>query len=294
MADGMNGCNLFASAGSKQKKIPHSTNTFFGHPAESILEKHEANELGRESRSLAESAAEREEAEEDGRIYAACTSALSCNREVSSNSRADLQYHGAVAVVCAHVIPAERCAIAMPGPEQHIFYTAAFKELYTKRPDVCEAYLDVMCRYHLQFYNMLQELVDLGVLPRNVVQDVKALLPWMHAFDHDLSCQLKFSGLYQAGVGRRVGEQTESWWSLVKSFAKKARYMSPRNWWDGFNRLYTLLSSHKQYGFPRMMEKKILRIEQKLGQFFYGLFVEVQVPSFLLKYDVSSWFLLVQ
>ena len=266
MADGMNGCNLFASAGSKQKSIPPSTNSYFGGPAKSILDKHETNELGKESRALAESAAEREQEEEDGRIYAACTSALSCNREFSTGTRADLQYHGAVAVVCTHIIPVERCAIAMPAPEQHMYYTAAFKELFTKRPDVRYVYLDIMCRYHRQFYIMLQELVDLGVAPSNIVQDVKALLPWMHAFDHDLSCQLVFSGLYQTGVGRRVGEQTESWWSLVKSFAKKARYMAPRNWWDGFNRLYKLLSTQKQRDFPQMMKKKILRVEQKRGE----------------------------
>jgi hypothetical protein len=48
-----------------------------------------------------------------------------------------------------------------------------------------------MCRYHNQFKNVLQVLADLGFATNNVVQQVQMLLPWMHAFDHDLSCQLR-------------------------------------------------------------------------------------------------------
>jgi hypothetical protein len=44
-------------------------------------------------------------------------------------------------------------------------------------------------------------------LPDCSCLQLKIMVPWMHAFDHNLACQRKFSGLYQvcACLGRSAG-----------------------------------------------------------------------------------------
>ena len=47
--------------------------------------------------------------------------------------------------------------------------------------------------------------------------------------------------------------------------------MTARNWWDGMNLLYFLLTRHKQRGFLAMLERKIRKIEEKEGWFFVSV-----------------------
>ena len=93
------------------------------------------------------------------------------------------------------------------------------------------------------------------------------LVPWMHAFDHDLPCQLKFNPLYRLGAGRRVGEQTEQLWAKMKPFAKIARYMCFHNWWDGMNFLLQGIARKTQAKMPATLLRRITSNETKLGEF---------------------------
>ncbi|KAG7672377.1 hypothetical protein NADE_001807 [Nannochloris sp. 'desiccata'] len=261
-ADGMNAANRFASAGMATRHLKPTTSSYLANPARRILD---MTNLDRNfERDEAARLAQRvEEADmSHSGVLPPCTTALSCNREISFFNRADLDHCGVVSIVCSHNIPALGCTIAMPAPEQHAYYDAAFREFLTNRPEIDAIYLDLMCRYHGRLKLLLQDLTEAGILPPEVT-NIKLLLPWMHAFDHDLTCQLKFSGLYQEGTGRRVGEQTESWWAIIKAWCKRARYMSPRQWWDGLNRMYLLLTRQKQQGFPLMLEKKLDRNKKK-------------------------------
>lgn len=70
--------------------------------------------------------------------------------------------------------------------------------------------------------------------------------------------------LLQDGVARRVGEQTEALWSLTKPFQKRARYMTPAHWQDNTNPLLWQLTLRKQKRFPRMLRRKLVRIETKI------------------------------
>jgi hypothetical protein len=70
----------------------------------------------------------------------------------------------------------------------------------------------------------------------------------------------------QDGVARRVGEQTEALWSLTKPFHKRARYMTPAHWQDNTNQLFWQLTLRKQKHFPRMLERKLIRIKKKIGK----------------------------
>ncbi len=129
---------------------------------------------------------------------------------------------------------------------------------------------------------------------------LRVMVPFMHAFDHDLDCQLENSGLYQVrntdstciydvlgcvssgriklpptsaqhllrpqdGVGHRVGEQSEQEWSLIKPFALIARYMTPAHWWQGFNLLFELLARVKQAALPELLDKKMRNMHTAIG-----------------------------
>lgn len=264
--DGMNGLNRFESAGEAQKDLMPSTKLYLGNPAARILQNRNSEEQEREDRQVAERAAEAALAasgENIASVIPACTSALSCNRELSHLNRAEMDICGVVSIVCAHNIPALRTTIAMTAPENHSFYDAAFREFFKFRSNGIDAiYLDLMCRYSARLKLLIDDMVE-GDTTLAPLREVDMLLPWMHAFDHDLSCQLDFSGLYRLGAGRRVGEQTESWWAELKPWAKIARYMSRKNWWDGLNRLYLLHTRHKQRKFPAVMASKIKRIASK-------------------------------
>ena len=69
----------------------------------------------------------------------------------------------------------------------------------------------------------------------------------------------------QAGVGRRIGEQTEHFWSDTKPLTKLARYMSRANWWDAFNLLFIQLVRIKQAAFPALIASKVAKNKKKLG-----------------------------
>ena len=69
----------------------------------------------------------------------------------------------------------------------------------------------------------------------------------------------------QEGVGRRVGEQSEHFWSRVKPFSLLARYMSRAHWWDGFNTLCALLVYRQQRDLPELLRKKLKAIPITIG-----------------------------
>jgi hypothetical protein len=144
-----------------------------------------ANEAALQSREAADVA--------DG--LPACTTALSCNREIAG-ARGEVDRQGLVAVVCAHAFPGLDLVAPMPTPEQHSYYDYLLEHLVRARPDIKAIYLDLSCRYKQRFLRLLQRLRTEGRISIGP-EDVKLLLPWMHAFDHDMSCQLQNSGLYQ-------------------------------------------------------------------------------------------------
>jgi hypothetical protein len=176
-----------------------------------------------------------------------------------------MEFTGQVAVVSSHIFPGLGLAVGMTTPEQHIFYDMVLGEALKCTSHLGVIFLDLMCRYHARFNLLREGLIERGIV-KAAAKNIKLLLPWMHGFDHDMDCQLEFSGLYAEGVGRRVGEQTESWWAKIKPFSKIARYMTFAHWWDGYNMLYHTLSRAKQIGLASTLESKINRIKAKIGE----------------------------
>ena len=207
--DAINSANLFASSAGAGSCIEHTTDTYLSDAASRVRTSHSSGALRNEAAARADAADERaaevqRAAEEARRLgeggtqrYAAqaCTTALSCNRETTNNAgRGEMWITGMVAAACMHVVPGLRLAIAMFGPEEHYYYDELLRDAFKDRPDLAAVYLDLACRYKHRFQGLMEQLQRDEVVAN--ADAVKLLLPWMHAFDHDLQCQLKHSGMY--------------------------------------------------------------------------------------------------
>ena len=187
-ADGMTKACRYSNVGTAQLDRAPSTCTYLGPVAEDVIEAHRCGRL-------TSAAQERRRAEAEADVGASCTSALTCNRS-SAGSRGDTDRAGMVGLVCAHTFPVRGAFVAMVTDEQHAYYEHAFEYLLRKRPDVKVVYLDLACRFKKRWEQMVQRLVAAGAVTHRAAE-IKLLLPWMHAFDHNMECQLQFSGLYQ-------------------------------------------------------------------------------------------------
>lgn len=194
----------YKSAGRSQAGIQPSTSTYMAGVAAQVILDHGSGILRSEAQERAAAAAQERaaneaalqsrEADAAGGLPA-CTTALTCNREIAS-ARGDVDRQGLVAVVCAHAFPGFNLVLGMPTHEQHSFYDYVLEELLRKRPDVKAIYLDLSCRYKQRFLRLLLRLQTEGRICVGP-EDVALLLPWMHAFDHDMSCQQLNSGMYR-------------------------------------------------------------------------------------------------
>eukprot|EP00887_Chlorella_sp_A99_P007383 scaffold2.g7383.t1 len=238
------GCK-FANCGCKQQGIEPSTSTFLGGKAFKRVDKMQQEQQQQQPGS----------APEDEAASATCTTALHCSRTTTLH-RGLLDICGLAIIVCAHGFPALGLALAIPSAEQHAFYDALFSALLLARADICHIYLDLACRYAGAFQRLLHGMVDRSEIAPAVARRIRLLVPWMHAFDHDLSCQLLYRGLDLKGAGRRIGEGTEHLWSLVKPVGKLLRYAARHHFVDQYNAALGLLSAIKQLEFPQLLCNK--------------------------------------
>ncbi len=257
-ADAITSANRFASAGKSQAGIKPSTSTYLSDAARKVM-------TGAASRVTATATASAGAAAADAVATPECTVALTCNRERSNAGRAELDAYGLVAFVCIHTIPCLDLAVVMNAPEQHSFYERALEYILQRRPDLKFMYLDLMCRFHAKVALMIKDLEERKVLAPGEC-DPALLLPWMHSFDHNVACQLGFGPLYHEGAGRRHGEQTEQLWSLLKPYAKIARYMAWHHFWDGINMVFTAITLRAQASFPATLRGRLKHTVEKLGE----------------------------
>ena len=201
--DAMNSANLFASSAGADSEIEHTTQTYLGAPASRVRQAFDSKSVREEAKKRADAASKRAADEElavkeggAGRPAAhSCNTALSCNRETTGHAgRSEMFITGIVAAACVHAVPAMQLAIAMFAAEEHYYYDELLRAAFALRPNLAGIYLDLACKYHHRFRRLLEQLAQ-----EEKISDpgaVQLMLPWMHAFDHDLQCQLKFSGLY--------------------------------------------------------------------------------------------------
>lgn len=92
-----------------------------------------------------------------------------------------------------------------PDDENFSGYDAIFVSALAANGHFCDALcLDVNCRYQAHFKN--HHPVYAAMIPT-------MLVGWLHSnAGHNLSCQLKFCGMYYESMGRCIGEQPEQLW----------------------------------------------------------------------------------
>ena len=184
-ADGNQKARRFKNAGTASSSLLPTTNSYMGEVADKVIMAHATGELTSKAEEARNRVRERE---------GSCSIQLSCNRE-NSSARGELDCYGQVIAACAHVFAGMGLALPMPVPENHFFYTELFREALTLRPDIKSIYLDLSCRFAPAFETLMVDLVARSGWDPSMKVDL--MLPWMHAFDHDIACQLKHSGLYR-------------------------------------------------------------------------------------------------
>jgi hypothetical protein len=208
--DAICSANLHASSAGAASAIEPSTSSYLGKAASRVRQAHASGALGKAAKERAERAQLHAEtaAQRDGAH--ACNTALACDRSTTGHAaggRCEMYITGMVAAVCAHVVPGLQLAIAMFGPEEHYYYDELLTETLKLRPEVASVYLDLACHYKPRFLQVLEELRRAGCNYASEAaldaRAIKLLLPWMHGFDHDLGCQLKYSGLYTVSFAHR-------------------------------------------------------------------------------------------
>lgn len=262
--DGVQKAIHFSNAGRAQADIPATTSSYLGPCAAGLVQDYQEGKFTSAAKERAAAAAASERSEPAAGPSSACTTALTCNRSIA-HGRTEIDRHGLIAVVCAHIFAGINLVVAMVTPEQHYYYDVVLSLLLRKRPDLHAIYLDLACKYKGRWGKLVEALVDGGlVVPRAL--SVLLMLPWMHAFDHGMPCQLANSGMFKVGVGRRVGEMTEALWALLKPFTKLARYMTLARWHDGYNFALELLMRTKQSTFVTLLDSKRSKNASKLGE----------------------------
>lgn len=185
--DAMVKCIRFKAAGSSQRDVKGSTSSFLGPAAEEIANLWKCGDLV--SKAEAHRSAAQHIAEPD-----ACGTALHCSRDVAK-PRGEVEITGIAGASCPHIFPVRNSMVPMYTPEMHFYYDVLLKALLLARSDLRVIYLDLACRYIGRFLALVARLHPQQLAAW--VHEVLLLLPWMHAFDHNMDCQLKYSGLYQ-------------------------------------------------------------------------------------------------
>lgn len=190
-ADGMAKAVRYSAVGSALSKIPPATSLYLGKLDRIVAESFENGRL----HSISQARARASETHSEDRTFPACTSMLSASRETAA-SRGEVDRSGIVGITCSHLFPAEDLFVGMRTPEQHYYYDVLFEELVRVRPDLHTVNLDIACRYKNRWDALINRMIEQGVANEKA-RKILLLLPWMHAMDHNLDCQMSFSGLYK-------------------------------------------------------------------------------------------------
>ena len=77
-----------------------------------------------------------------------------------------------------------------------------------------DMYIDIGCRIKGSWvaYVLAQ------MLPEEWA-DIRIMVPWMHASSHNMACQLLNNARFQLGAARRVGENSEQLWSMLRGIS---------------------------------------------------------------------------
>ena len=80
---------------------------------------------------------------------------------------------------------------------------------------VQDFYIDFACRLGPTWKRYV-DAQPAGSERLQAMKELRVMVNWMHGSAHELSCELQNSGRYKEGAARRVGENVEQLWALLK------------------------------------------------------------------------------
>lgn len=183
---------------------------------------------------------------------AGCSSSLRCSRPEARSINSPCDIHGVCGAVCMHCFPLRGGFVDMPDPENYSYYIYLLLQLLQERSDLTDVYIDFGCRFKVTWERYLSLHPE---LPQHA-RDLRIMVNWLHAAGHDHACQLRNSGRYTPGAGRRVGEEAEQVWSMTKVPGKLVRYMTHANRRDFLEALLASVSRRKRRRVAGSLAKK--------------------------------------
>lgn len=152
-----------------------------------------------------------------------CSINMHCAREDPPTVTGPCDIQGVVGGVCSHGIPLKGLFVDMHAAEQFIYYLVIFCHLLRlcleKGVAVRDVYVDFGCRLSKTWSRFISKQPQkLAAGTHDMAASLRIIVNWMHGSSHDLACQLKNNGRYISNAGRKVGENSEQLWSMIKVF----------------------------------------------------------------------------
>ena len=92
--------------------------------------------------------------------------------------------------------------------------------------------------------------------------NLKIKIDWLHGKAHIPSCELANSGMFEEGQGRRVGQQAEQLWAIMKAPAQLARYMTQGHWQEFVETTFLMIDRQKQLGFSASLAARSAAVQR--------------------------------
>jgi hypothetical protein len=215
MLDGVVKTSHFYKCGKATRLIKPFMDTFFAALEQEVTRLHDSKRL--DLLGFFASYAS-EQSVDDDECSQACNTALSCSRAETTAGSHVCDRHGLVGGTCSHCSPLRGGFLDMRGPEQFVYYLILLKYLAEKAGcPVHHVYIDFACRLGKTWGRFIDACGPEFDEPTQLAMvHIVPLVNWMHGSSHDLQCQLRHSGRYHEGAGRKVGENSEQLWSMLK------------------------------------------------------------------------------
>lgn len=147
----------------------------------------------------------------DDEAVAKCSASLSCSRPSSKPAKGVTDVHGVVGAVCAHTVPVRSGFMDMRTPEQFAYYLILLTWLLPRVPELRDVYIDFGCRLAITWARYAQAHPEISDADR-----LRIMVNWMHARGHEEACEVVNSARHHVDAARRVGENAEQLWSMLK------------------------------------------------------------------------------
>lgn len=161
--------------------------------------------------SVASSGIQAAEQFSDDERPATCRASLSCARPDAKSAKGVLDLYGIVGGTCPHTSPLSGTFMDMRTPEQFSYYLIMLAWLASVTPQLQDVYIDFGCRLSKTWARFVQRFPGIPG-----AEQLRIMVNWMHAQGHEEACEVVNSARHHLLAARRVGENAEQLWSMLK------------------------------------------------------------------------------